>query len=415
MASSSDNAGIDVPPPACGVGLSTASEIDRAVREAAAAATAMVGGEADVGVVFLSNIDRRTARSAMETMRESVAAGCLVGGTVEGVIACGREQEAGPAVAVWLGRFPGATITPFAIEHARTPDGGLFSGWPPAIENAWPPDATVILLADPFSFPVEPFIDRLGEDHPGVPVVGGMLSGASSPGGNTLLLGGATYDSGAVGFIVSGSVRVRPVVSQGCRPIGRTLLVTKAEENVIFELGGRPALERLQEIYEGLDADEKNLVRSSLHVGRVASEYQDSFSHGDFLVRNVVGAEPRSGVIAIGDHVRVGQTIQFHVRDAASADADLRTLLGRARDASAGSGPAGALVFSCNGRGSRLFAEPHHDARAVEACYGPIPAAGFFAQGEIGPIGRRNCLHGFTASIAVFEPARGPTADSVRP
>ena len=400
---------------ACGVGLSTASDVRKAVAEASAAARAMLGGDGDVAVVFLSNIDRRTARSAMEAMRESVASRCLVGGTVDGVIARGIEQETGPAVAVWLGRFPGATLTPFAIEHARTPDGGLFSGWPPQIGGSWPADAAVILLADPFSFPVEPFIERLAEDHPGMPVVGGMLSGATSPGANTLLLDGATYDSGAVGFVVSGSVRVRPVVSQGCRPIGRTLLVTKAEENVIFELGGRPALERLQEIYDGLDADEKNLVRSSLHVGRVASEYQDSFSHGDFLVRNVVGAEPRSGVIAIGDHVRVGQTIQFHVRDAASADADLRALLGRARDASAGSGPAGALVFSCNGRGSRLFAEPHHDARAVEACYGPIPAAGFFAQGEIGPIGRRNCLHGFTASIAVFEPARGPTADSVRP
>ncbi len=405
MSSTPEHGGVGAAPPACGVGLSKAADIRQAVREAAAAATAMLGGDGDVGVVFLSNIDRRTARSAMETMREAVAAPCLVGGTVDGVIACGLEEETGPAVAVWLGRFPGATLTPFAIEHARTPDGGLFSGWPPKLGNAWPPDAAVILLADPFSFPVEPFIERLAEDHPGVPVVGGMLSGATSPGGNTLLLGGATYDSGAVGFVVSGSVRVRPVVSQGCRPIGRTLLVTKAEENVIFQLGGRPALERLQEIYEGLDADEKNLVRSSLHVGRVASEYQDSFSHGDFLVRNVVGADPSSGVIAIGDHVRVGQTIQFHVRDAASADADLRELLDRARHASPEAGAAGALVFTCNGRGSRLFEEPHHDARAIEACYGPIPTAGFFAQGEIGPIGRRNCLHGFTASIAVFEPA----------
>lgn len=405
MASTRKPGGIGAAPPVCGIGFSTSSDIHRAVREAADAATTMLGGDGEVGVVFLSNIDRRTARSAMETMREAVTAPCLIGGTVDGVIACGLEQETGPAVAVWLGRFPGAALTPFAIEHARTPDGGLFSGWPPSLGNAWPPDAAVILLADPFSFPVEPFIERLADDHPGVPVVGGMLSGATSPGGNTLLLGGATYDSGAVGFVVSGSVRVRPVVSQGCRPIGRTLLVTKAEENVIFQLGGRPALERLQEIYEGLDADEKNLVRSSLHVGRVASEYQDSFSHGDFLVRNVVGADPRSGVIAIGDHVRVGQTIQFHVRDAASADADLRELLGRARAASKGTGPAGALVFTCNGRGSRLFADPHHDARAIEACYGAIPTAGFFAQGEIGPIGRRNCLHGFTASIAVFEPA----------
>jgi small ligand-binding sensory domain FIST len=405
MTGSGTSSGADRSPgPACGVGLSTSPDVGAAVREASAAAHAMLGGTPEVAVVFLSNIDRRTARAAMESMGDSIRAAVTVGGTVDGVIAGGVEQETGPGVAVWLARWPGADIVPFAIEYRRTPDGGLFSGWPPRLVDAWPRDAAVVLLADPFSFPVEEFIDRLAEDHPGVPVVGGMLSGATAPGGNTLLMGGGTYDAGAVGFVVSGAVRLRPVVSQGCRPIGRTLLVTKAEENVIFQLGGRPAIERLQEIYETLDADERELVRSSLHVGRVASEYQDSFAAGDFLVRNVVGADTRSGVIAIGDHVRVGQTVQFHVRDAASADAELRRLLEKARAEAGPARPAGALVFSCNGRGSRLFETPHHDARAIADVLGPIPAAGFFAQGEIGPIGRRNCLHGFTASIAEFEP-----------
>jgi small ligand-binding sensory domain FIST len=192
-------------------------------------------------------------------------------------------------------------------------------------------------------------------------------------------------------------------VSQGCRPIGRPFIITKSRENLIIELGGRPALARLREIYGELDEGDRDLVRSSLHIGRAASEYRDTFRRGDFLVRNVVGADPDSEVIAVGDLVRTGQTVQFHVRDAASADEDLRELLGNHADAPR---PAGALVFTCNGRGSRLFAEPSHDAKCLQDCLGPIPAAGFFAQGEIGPIGDRTFLHGFTASIALFERPR---------
>ena len=174
---------------------------------------------------------------------------------------------------------------------------------------------------------------------------------------------------------------------------------------MIVELGGRPALEQLRAIYGELAPADRELVRSSLHVGRVASEYQDTFQRGDFLVRNVVGADPDSGVIAVGDLVRTGQTIQFHVRDAQSAHDDLAALLARERDR--GLEAAGALVFTCNGRGTRLFPEASHDARCLQDVIGPVPTAGFFAQGEIGPIGPRNCLHGFTASIAILEPS-GP-------
>jgi len=310
-------------------------------------------------------------------------------------------------VAVWLARLPGATILPISLEYAQTPDGGMFAGWPPA-DAAWPANASLLLLADPFSFPVDAFVRRVEEDHPGLVVVGGMASGGTRPGSNTLVTGTRTYDSGAVGVVIGGGVRIRPVVSQGCRPVGRPLLITRAHENVIVELGGRPAFERLHEMFAALDEADRRLVRTSLHVGRAATEYKDSFGPGDFLVRNVVGADPESGVVAVGDLVRTGQTMQFHVRDAASADDDLRALLRRVRDD--GTRAVGALVFTCNGRGTRLFAEPHHDARCLQECLGPLPAAGFFAQGEIGPIGDRTFLHGFTAAIALFEPADGPDA-----
>jgi small ligand-binding sensory domain FIST len=386
---------------ACSVGASTAEQIEDAIAEAAAKAQrGLAGGAADLAVVFVSKEYERAIRPAMEGLADALGVPAVIAATAEGVLAGDREYESGPAVAVWLARLPGAEIVPLALEYSQSVDGGMFIGWPERLEDEWPADATLLLLADPFSFPVDRLIARLADDHPGVPIIGGMASGGTSPGTNTLVVDQRSYDSGAVGVVIGGA-KIRPVVSQGCRPIGRPLVITKAEENLIVELGGRPALERLREVYAELGPGDRELVKTSLHVGRAASEYTDQFRRGDFLVRNVLGADPDMGVLAIGDAVRVGQTVQFHVRDAGTAHEDLVELLGR--DDVTGSNPAGALVFTCNGRGSRLFAKPDHDARCIAERLGPIPAAGFFAQGEIGPIGRRNCLHGFTASIALFE------------
>jgi small ligand-binding sensory domain FIST len=213
-----------------------------------------------------------------------------------------------------------------------------------------------------------------------------------------LIFGSEELSSGAVGISLDGGTGIRTIVSQGCRPIGPPLVVTKAERNLILGLGGKPAFAQFRQIYDELPAHEQSLVRHGLHVGVVINEYQDEFTRGDFLVRNVVGADPESGVIAIGDYVRVGQTVRFHLRDAKSADEDLREMLAAAKIAE----PAGALLFTCNGRGTRMFEAPDHDANCIRDAFGELPVAGFFAQGEIGPIGRRNFLHGFTASIAVF-------------
>lgn len=394
--------------PRCGCGGSTAAEIGAAVGEAVAEAVAQAGGMPpdgrpfDLAVVFVTAAHGSAIRPAFESLAELVPAAAVIGTTAESVLAGDREYERCPAVAVWLGWLPGAWLRPVSLEYLQTPDGGMFAGWPEEVGREWPTNTALLLLADPFSFPVDAFITRMSEEHPGVPIIGGMSSGGATPGSNTLVIGSRSYDTGAVGVLVGGGVRLRPVVSQGCRPIGRPMVITKAESNLIVELGGRPALERLRELYGELDTADRLLVRSSLHVGRAASEYRDTFRRGDFLVRNVVGADPESGVIAVGDLVRTGQTVQFHVRDAASADDDLRGLLSAQVSAAP---PAGALVFTCNGRGLRLFDEPNHDAGCVRDCLGPIATAGFFAQGEIGPIGDQTFLHGYTASIAVIEPA----------
>jgi small ligand-binding sensory domain FIST len=261
-----------------------------------------------------------------------------------------------------------------------------------------------MVLGEPFSFPADFLLERLNDDRPGVPVVGGMASGGTQPGENRLLLGSRTYSEGAVAVHVSGNVRLRTVVSQGCRPIGKPFVVTKAERNIVYELGGKPALVQLREIFDALPTREQQLVQRALHVGRVVSEYQDHFEQGDFLVRNVIGIDAGTGAVALGDYLRPGQTVQFHVRDEEAADAELAQLLAKERTTQ-NPPPAGALLFTCNGRGTRMFSQRDHDAAAISLALGSVPLAGFFAQGEIGPIGRQNFMHGFTASIALFDAA----------
>jgi small ligand-binding sensory domain FIST len=231
---------------------------------------------------------------------------------------------------------------------------------------------------------------------PELTIVGGMASAGTRSGTNRLVLDDRVMTSGAVAVMCSDDVPLRAIVSQGCRPIGAPLTVTSAERNFVHELAGQSAMQRLQEIVDTADDDERELLRNGLHVGLVVDEHKLDFRRGDFLVRNVLGADQQSGSLAIGDHVTIGQTMQFHVRDADAADEDLRWMLrGVAADA--------ALLFTCNGRGSQMFAEPNHDAGTIEEQLGEIPLAGAFCSGEIGPVGGRNFLHGFTASLVVFE------------
>jgi small ligand-binding sensory domain FIST len=231
-------------------------------------------------------------------------------------------------------------------------------------------------------------------------VIGGMASGSHVPDQNRLVLDGTAVTEGAVAVELDGPITIRTVVSQGCRPIGRTAIVTRVEQNVIRELGRRPALEVLREVFEGLSEEERERVQQGLFIGRVINEYQETFRRGDFLLRNVIGADEAGG-IAITDVVRVGQTVQFHVRDADTADEDLTVMLDAQRTQATPA--AGGLLFSCNGRGSRLFAQPHHDVTVLHDVLGAVPVAGFFAMGEIGPVGDQNFVHGYTASIALFE------------
>jgi small ligand-binding sensory domain FIST len=314
--------------------------------------------------------------------------------------------EGATAASLWLARLPDVDIEPVQLSFETTPDGGTILGWPDSLLDGWPAEACLLLLGEPFSFPVELLLEQANQQHPDATLVGGMASGGTTPGENRLLLGRHAIDRGAVGAMISGPIRVRTIVSQGCRPIGEPFVITRAERNIVHQLGGRPAVEQLETLFASLPTRDQELVNRGLHLGRVVDEYRDRFEQGDFLVRNVMGIEPESGGVVVGDYLRVGQTVQFHVRDWQTADAELRQLLAAGRRGIA-SPSRGALMFTCNGRGTRLFPQPHHDAAAVGEALGNIPLAGFFAAGEIGPVGGKNFLHGFTASIALFEPSPG--------
>jgi small ligand-binding sensory domain FIST len=378
-----------------GAGLSTSGSARDGATEAArdARGSALGQGEVDLAFVFLSPAHLDEAGAAAAAVREELAPRHLLGCVAEGVVARGRELEEGPGVAVWAGALPGSDIECFHAVAEQTEDALVVSGVP-ELRGA----ELIALLVDPFTFPVAPFLSRLNEAHERIPLVGGIAAGGRRPGAQALIVDDAVHTGGAVGAMIAGP-RVLSVVSQGCRPIGREAVITRCQGNVVYELAGKPALEHLRREIAGLSREEQVLAARGLLAGLVIDENRPEYATGDFLMRGVLGADQATGALALGETVRVGQTLRFFVRDAASADADLRRAL---EDASRDVKPAGALLFTCNGRGTNMFAESDHDARAVAELLGTEAIAGFFCGGEIGPVGGKAFLHGFTATLAVF-------------
>lgn len=350
-----------------------------------------IGAEPDLAVIFLTEAHVGAAGHIARTVQELLAPKAFIGTSASAVLGGGQGIENRPGLVLWAARTRHA-VRPFALRATVDGDDVRLTGLDPSDLDGAP---TMLLLADPFSFPAQDFLDGMTRGHPGVAVVGGLASAARSPGGNVMVLGGEIQRSGAVGVLLDAAESVEPVVSQGCRPIGAPFTVTRASGNLVEEIAGRPALERLRQIVAELDDTDRALVATGLHVGIVADEHRYDFGRGDFLIRGVLGADQSGGAIAVSDIVEVGTTIQFQVRDPATAGDDLRLLLlGHPSDA--------ALVFTCNGRGTSMFGDPHHDAQIVEDHLGHAPIAGMFCAGEFGPVGRRNALHGFTAAVALF-------------
>lgn len=262
--------------------LSTASDTQQAVREVCAQATEQLAEPADLAMVFVSQHHGPNFAGIAELSCEACHTNNLLGCTGESIVCGEHEIEGQPAIALWLARLPGVTISAMHLDFQQTAEGASFTGWPDNLPEPWPTGAALLLLGEPFSFPADTLIERLNDDYPGVPVLGGMASGGWNPGQNRLLLGRREFDRGAVAALLHGPMRVRSVVSQGCKPIGWPMVVTKAEQNVIYELGGVPAMQRLSQVFETLEQADKDLVRSGLHVGR-AQRVQGELRPGRLL------------------------------------------------------------------------------------------------------------------------------------
>lgn len=358
--------------------------------------------EVTLGLVFMSPKFFPYASQVLEILRVHACLPLLAGCSGGGLVANAEELESAGGLVLALYSLPGAKLkgVRFTEEQVSAAAG----------ENFWPMETGVakdhangwLAFVDPFHLDAEKWLRSWNDSYSPLPVYGGLASGNFPEPLTQLYLNGEVFEDGGVAIAIGGEVTLTGVISQGCTPIGETWTLTRVEQNLIRHIGNRPAYAVLSETVQQLPAEEQRKVQGNLHIGLVVNEYLENFQRGDFLVRNLLGGDPGSGVLAVGALPRMGQTIQFQRRDAAAASEDLNELLARAKKNLAGAEIYGGCLFCCNGRGKNLFGRPSHDAELVQAHFGPTGVAGFFCNGEIGPVGEKNFLHGFTASVALF-------------
>ena len=355
-----------------------------------------------LGLVFMSPKFFPHARQALEIIRVHAQVPLLAGCSSQSLIVGGREVEQNPGLTLALYALPEGDLKAFhfiqeQVEEANGPGyWPLETGLEPGQTNGW------LVFIDPFHLDSEAWLRGWNEAYAPLPVLGGLASGDFTEQLTQIYLNGDVFESGGVAISIGGNVKLAGVTSQGCTPIGDTWTLTKVDQNIIHEIGNRPAYEVLAETFSKLSAEDQKKARGNLFIGLVVNEYLDEFHRGDFLIRNLLGADPRSGSISVGALPRMGQTVQFQRRSAAAATEDMEELLTRAKQHLAGAAIYGGCLCSCNGRGQNLFGRPNHDAQMVQQRLGPLGLAGFFCNGEIGPVGEKNFLHGYTASLALF-------------
>jgi small ligand-binding sensory domain FIST len=424
-----------MPPPPdevrAGDGLSGLPETHAAALAAAHGAGSMLGAHCDLALVFMSEHHADRASVVTRAVRDVLSPSNVLAVTGSGVLGHGLELESAPGVAVLALRLPGVRVTVFTGDDLALAGPASDEGEAELASRAGFDAAHrgTLLFADPYSVPIAGLLARMDiarGRHAG-PVMGGAAGAAGGPGRNALALNDRVLRQGLIGVSLSGPIQVDAIVSQGVKPIGPAMTITRARNNLIQEIDHRPAWGVVEQIIEGLPARDRPLLASGMLVGRAIDETKTRHGRGDFVIGRVIGVDAGSGGVAVDAFTRPGQIIRMHLRDADTASSDLSLLL----DAQGlHERPAGALVVTCAGRGSALFGAPHHDAQAVArafqagppgellaktgAALGPqgpgVPSAGFFAQGEIGPIAGRTFLHGFTACVALFRSARAVAA-----
>jgi small ligand-binding sensory domain FIST len=381
-------------------GVSEEADLDAALDVTLGRIGQRLDDEIDLLLAFVSaehvdgfpKIADRLAKQLKPGVALAVSAGSVLG--------CGRELEQEPGLSILAATLPNVQVVAFDQSSLDWPEcekqpGGLRQ----SLGSMEADPACILLFADPFSTPMVKLIPAMNAALPGVPIVGGMASAGHQPGDNRILLNDKLSREGLVGLALLGDLQADCTVSQGCRPIGEPWVITRAQHNILMELGGKNVMQVIRGLIDTLEPEDEALARQGLLIGRVIDEYKDHFGRGDFLIRSIMGADEQTGYIAVGDLLHVGQTVQFHVRDRKAAEEDLELLLENQKilgDA------AGALLCTCNGRGVGLFGTPHVESKMILNALGDVPLAGFYAAGEIGPVGPQAFLHGFTASLAVF-------------
>ena len=384
----------------CGSGVAVGFDLSRTAVIAASRAMAELSEPAVLACVFVRAADPDDVEAALSAAQRTIGAPHAVGCSSSfGVIGGGHGIEDVSAVSVFVASGPDLRVRSFHLEVMPRDDSIAVVGMP-EVEAS---DQVAIVLADAYSFPVEGFVESSDTSLRGLPVAGGIALGGQGSGSTRLLIDDRVVDRGAVGLVLSGDVAIEAVVSQGCRPVGNPMTVTRCESNVVLELAGRPALQRLEDLLMSLPPEDQAIAATGLQVGVMHDEYLDSHEQGDYLIRNLVRIDVDRGAIVIADDVELGQTVSFQLRDPAAASEDLHRILAGWGAATSAGRAAGALLFSCNGRGEAFFTSSDHDAVTVRDELGGAEVAGYFAAGEIGPVAGRNHLHGFSASVVVFE------------
>ena len=355
-----------------------------------------------LGLVFMSPKFFPHAQATLEILRVHARIPLLAGCSSASLVAGSHEIEDAAGIVLALYSLPGAELKGFRFTQAQVEEANDASYWPlesgvnPKHTNGW------LAFIDPFHLDTENWIRSWNQSFAPVPVFGGLASGIFSEQSTQVYLNGEVFEDGGVAISVGGDVKLSGVISQGCTPIGETWTLTRVEQNLIHQIANRPAYAVLAETVQKLSPADQQKARGNLFIGLVVNEYLEDFHRGDFLVRNLIGGDPNSGVLAVAALPRAGQTIQFHRRDAVAANEDMGELLEHAKEKIGGATIYGGCLCCCNGRGKNLFGAPNHDAEQVQKELGPIGLAGFYGNGEIGPVGEKNYLHGFTASLALF-------------
>lgn len=370
---------------------------------------------ADLALVFCSTAYATDLQRLMPLLRQAIPSQHWIGCAGGGVVGTDRanqphELEHRPGISVTLLQLPDTQVQLFRLEAGKLPDlDGPSQQWVDWVGVDPEGGHSMLLFVDPGCPGINDLISGLDYAYPQANKVGG-IAGQHSASHGSLLLDDAVLD-GAVGCLISGAWRVDPVVAQGCRPIGPVFEVEQAERNVVQRLSdgehqGTPVA-CLQTILESLSPAERELVRHSLFLGVAKSSFQlnpagSPPADAAFLVRNLIGVDPRTGSVAVGERMRVGQQVQFQLRDAAASRQEQTQLLKRQQQRQRA--PLAALLFACLGRGEGLYGQPDGDVSACRQTFAQVPIAGAFCNGEIGPIAGATHLHGYTASWGFLVP-----------